>query len=187
MDMRHHCNQHQLSSHIKRLSSLGVLVSGMFLLGCEFAADQSTAKPNQSNQETPTGLLSPSHSLTYGHESALYRYLSKRWQVAAINEMPVQQGVILDFNKIADKQASLTVGQGCQPIEMKFEIVNATTGAVGVSEIRRELSQCSDGFEDDLMSALADVIYLEYATEQYNEEHIVLISYQDKILLTPAP
>ena len=184
---RHH-NSHSHSYHLKRISSFGVLALGvLFLLGCELSTGQSEPKTDKAEQQTPAGLLSPSNSLNYGHESALYRYMSKRWQVAAINDLPVQQGVILDFNKIADKQASLTVGQGCQPIVMKFEVLNATTGAVGVSEIHRELSQCSDGFEDDLMSALADVIYLEYATEQYNEEHIVLISYQDKILLTLAP
>lgn len=173
---------------IKKISGItAYFLVSVALLACQ--VEQTSVTPNNQDDKTATNpaLLSPSSSLNYGHESALYRYLSRKWQVARINDMPVQQGVILDFNSIENKQATLTVGQGCQPIQMKFEVLDAVTGSVAVSEINRELGVCSDGFEDTMMSILADVIYLEYATNQYQGDHIILISYQDKILLTPTP
>lgn len=148
----------------------------------EHANDVETAQP-----VIPNKLLSPSDSLNFGRRSAMYRHLSRQWRVTKINHSAVREGIVLDLRNIETESASLQLSPHCKAIAIDFDMSSAAAGRIAIKEIHRELSACSDEFEDQMMSVLADVIYIEYGTSAQGIDIIELISYQDKIILEPIP
>lgn len=119
--------------------------------------------------------LSSNKAIIAGQNYAVMSFLSKKWQLYAINDKPVGQNVVLDFTNIKD--GAVKVDTDCQSIPLLFD-VSKLPSALVVNGIHREIKPCSDAFEDNLMSIMADVSRFER-----QDDSLKLVSYQDNLLL----
>lgn len=141
---------------------------------------------NQTHQHSePLKPLSLSKSLTFGRQSAVFRHLSQVWQITAIDDVPTNRYAHLDLTHLSEGKASIQIRKECTPISIVFFTQNITKGDIYVSSIERTLDECSDDFEDQLMSIVADTRRLE--RDSHDLDKIKLISYQHTLTLTAVP
>lgn len=169
------------------------LVSVYVILGllslCSLTAcnpSGNTAPPPPHQQSPNKNALSSTRSLGIGRESAIFNYLAKDWQIVQINNIPTPNSVILNLKNIENGTGELSIGTHCPPIYIQFDTSELAKGIISTTHIERELNDCSDTFEDRLMSTLADLTYIEKRPVDTTDT-LILSAYQDKILLTPAP
>lgn len=175
-----HRTPHQHCTSTPKWGVGGLMVGVMlFLTGC-----QPPDHPNQANTQNTT--LSSTRTLGLGRQSAIFGYLAKRWQILQINEIPAGTTALLDLSDIENGNAQLSLGKQCTPIRLRLDISQLNKGIISTKEIERELDDCSDEFEDRLMSTLADLTYVEKNPASATDT-LVLSAYQDKIVLIPAP
>lgn len=173
----------------KILKMIGVPTILMSALLCGLTAcdpDTNTNTPAPSLTQSNMDALSPTRSLGIGRESAIFGYLAKKWQITQINDIPVQSSVILNLQQIENGIGELSLGANCSPVRIQFDIGELSKGVISTKEIERELSECSNTFEDRLMSTLADLTYIEKRPINTTDT-LILSAYQDKITLIPAP
>lgn len=151
------------------------------LVACQ---PQNTQNHTHQHSE-PLKPLSLSKSLTFGRQSAVFRHLSQVWQITAIDDVPTNRYAHLDLTHLSEGKASIQIRKECTPISIVFFTQNITKGDIYVSSIERTLDECSDDFEDQLMSIVADTRRLERDPQDLNK--LTLISYQHTLTLTALP
>lgn len=168
------------SNTAKLLLGGGIILSLLALLAC-----QPSSTPAHQHSE-PLKPLSLSKSLTFGRQSAIFRHLSQVWQITAIDGVPTTRYAHLDLTHLGkDGKASIELNKNCTPISIVFFTQNIAKGDIYVSSIERTLDDCSDDFEDQLMSIVADTRRLERDSHDLNK--LTLISYQHTLTLTALP
>lgn len=161
------------------LHRLLILSLGLVLTGCDTSHNEHSTQPVANHP--PLTTLSPANSMAYGRESALHHHLAKIWLISKINKTPITQTYYLDFTELLEGEATLQT-TGCPDITMSFDTSSLKDGILMVTEIDRDISQCSNHIEDTLTQALSDIRYFE---RQEGTDDITLISYQDTLTLTP--
>lgn len=159
------------SRHLLR-SGLCLIVA--LIVGCDDALPKNTVST------TP---LSANQPLGFGRSNAIYGYLAKSWQITHINNIPTPHPAILNLTQIEQGKGSLRINQHCKPILIEFDIKLLEKGVLSTKAIERELDDCSDAFEDRLMSAISDMSHIQ---KKPNSDEIVLSGFQDVLLLTPT-
>lgn len=156
------------------------------LSACHNNTHQANNPPAQAEQAKPRHNLSlaATNSLGIGRSSAIFGYLTKKWQIVQLNNIPTKEQAILDLTQIEKGVATLSLGTHCQPLLIDFNISQLEQGIISTRQIEREIDDCSDDYEDRLMSIFSDLTHIYKSPVQ---DELVLVSYQDKILLTPAP
>lgn len=167
---------------IQHSAAISIVGFGLLfvLSGCQPPNDE----PHQHHE--PLKPLSLSKSLTFGRQSAIFRHLSGVWQIDAIDDIPTHRHAKIDLTRLSEGgKASIEIHQDCTPISVVFNTRNIVKGDIHVSSIERTISPCSDEFEDQLMSIVADARRIE--KDEKNPNKIILISYQHTLTLTATP
>lgn len=128
--------------------------------------------------------LSTKKPLGLGRSNAVLGYLAQNWQITQINNIPISHTATLDLTQITQGKGVATLGNHCKPILITFDVSLLEQGLIKTSEIERELDDCSDSFEDRLMSALSDVSHIQ---KDPNKNELILKGYQDTLWLMPLP
>lgn len=151
------------------------VVRGSILLGISlliFSCD------NPSNKTTGESVNPTTYKTVFiGQNIALMKFLAQKWQLTNINNIPVDKAVVMDFTAI-DKGV-FTIISECQSIPVVID-VGALPDKISVEQIDRKIKPCSDDFEDNLMSIVADIGRFDRQGDQ-----LVLISFQDTLQLSP--
>lgn len=164
-----------LSPAIKSLTAFCMLA---FLTACQ------PELPTSGKYSKGDSLGVATHeSLAYGRQSAAYRHLSQVWQISHIDNVPTTTPAYLDLTQINSGHALVKTNQQCRPISVVFNTKNIATGQIYVTRIERVIDDCSDDFEDKLMSIVADTRRLDKG----RGGQVILISYGHTLTLSPAP
>lgn len=152
------------------------------LAGCHETGNNASRQYESSARDFKA--LSPARALSYGRESAVYQHLSQYWQLELINDTPARYEMYFDLTDLPNGRATLQAPPPCLPIEVEFDISNIETNQLSVVRIERELDDCSDSNEDNLMAILADTKTIQ--RDGQHSDRIILSSYQDTLTFVLA-
>lgn len=164
----------QMLAVLRTIMVLGVLSS---LTACQPNHTQVKAETNDSLA------FSSYKSLNYGRQSAAYYHLSTVWHVTHIDDVPLTRPAHIDLRQLNQGQAYVYLHEACPPISVVFNVHRIASGELYVTRIERMINDCSDEFEDSLMSIVADTRRL---IKGRNANEITLISYQHTLTLSNA-
>lgn len=143
-----------------------ILSTSLLLFGCD--------KPPTTNSESVNATAHK--TVAIGQNMAVMRFLAQKWQLKNINNIPIDRSVVMDFTTI--ESGTFTIISECQSISVIID-ANALPHKISVEQIARQIKPCSDEFEDNLMSIVADIGRFERQSD-----NLVLISFQDTLQLS---
>lgn len=138
------------------------------------------ANESQHASQKPTvPLYTPNSAIGQGQLNALQKYISKKWRLTAINNIPISYPVVIDLTRFQDGLGQAITN--CGVIHFELDTTAALSGGLSIVQIERKLTDCSDSTEDDIMRILGDLYGFTH-----HDNILTLMSLKDELKLIPA-
>lgn len=166
--------------------SLALPMAGVLLTGC--MDGQNTQSPTQTRalQQTENTtfkpfatIYDPNHGISEGQKNALIHFIAKRWQVKSINHIPVAHDIIIDLSEFASNKGYAYTD--CDKIFFELDTSKIMAGGLSVTNIERNMDNCSHNTGDDVMRLFGDL-----HSFYHQNGALTLLSLKDKIELMPS-
>lgn len=123
-------------------------------------------------------LYTPNSAIGQGQLNALHNFISKKWQLIAINNAPTPHPVVIDLTRFQEGLGQAITD--CGIIYFQLDTTEVLAGALSIIKIERTLSDCSHTTQDDIMRILGDLYGFSHKGDT-----LTLLSLKDELKLTP--